>query len=248
MNMKMNYLKFNFWVVVVLMGMCLFVVCSDDNSGEGGGNGDSEEVIVNNGILKGSVDGLKIVILIKGYNFFFDGEYIVKVGFILKIGEGVIISVKSDDVIIDYIFVEQGVKIEVVGIVFVLIVMIVDIKELGVWGGIYICGKVLINIGLIGKLEVGDVVYGGFDLVDNLGILKYICLEYVGYKFIMEKECNGFIFYGVGNGMIFEYFEVYKGIDDGFEWFGGMVNVKYLVLVSNSDDLFDWIEGWSGKG
>lgn len=59
MNMKTNYLKLNSWAVAALMGMCSLAACSDDNSGEGGGNGDSEEVIANNGTLKGSVDGSK---------------------------------------------------------------------------------------------------------------------------------------------------------------------------------------------
>ena len=63
MNMKTNYLKLNSWAVAALMGMCSLAACSDDNSGEGGGNGDSEEVIANNGTLKGSVDGSKTVIL-----------------------------------------------------------------------------------------------------------------------------------------------------------------------------------------
>lgn len=65
MNMKTNYLKLNSWAVAALMGMCSLAACSDDNSGEGGGNGDSEEVIANNGTLKGSVDGSKTVILTK---------------------------------------------------------------------------------------------------------------------------------------------------------------------------------------
>ena len=85
MNMKTNYLKLNSWAVAALMGMCSLAACSDDNSGEGGGNGDSEEVIANNGTLKGSVDGSKTVILTKGYNFSLDGEYIVKAGSTLKI-------------------------------------------------------------------------------------------------------------------------------------------------------------------
>ena len=75
MNMKTNYLKLNSWAVAALMGMCSLAACSDDNSGEGGGNGDSEEVIANNGTLKGSVDGSKTVIMTKGYNFALDGEY-----------------------------------------------------------------------------------------------------------------------------------------------------------------------------
>ena len=131
MNMKTNYLKLNSWAVAALMGMCSLAACSDDNSGEGGGNGDSEEVIANNGTLKGSVDGSKTVILTKGYNFSLDGEYIVKAGSTLKIGEGVTISAKSDDATIDYILVEQGAKIEAVGTASAPIVMTADTKEPG---------------------------------------------------------------------------------------------------------------------
>ena len=36
--------------------------------------------------------------------------------------------------------------------------------------------------------------------------------------------------------------------EDGFEFFGGSVNVSNLVAVSCSDDSFDWTEGWNGKG
>lgn len=152
MNMKTNYLKLNSWAVAALMGMCSLAACSDDNSGEGGGNGDSEEVIANNGTLKGSVDGSKTVILTKGYNFSLDGEYIVKAGSTLKIGEGVTISAKSDDATIDYILVEQGAKIEAVGTASAPIVMTADTKEPGAWGGIHICGKAPINIGSTGKI------------------------------------------------------------------------------------------------
>ena len=38
------------------------------------------------------------------------------------------------------------------------------------------------------------------------------------------------------------------GADDGFEFFGGSVNVKYLVATDCEDDSFDWTEGWNGKG
>lgn len=134
------------------------------------------------------------------------------------------------------------------GIVLVLTATIVDIKELGVRGGTYTRGKVLTNTGLIGKLEAGDVVHGGLDLVDNLGTSKHTCSEHVGHKPIMEKERNGPIPHGAGNGMISEHSEVHKGIDDGPERPGGMANVKHSALASNSDDLPDRIEGRSGKG
>ena len=54
--------------------------------------------------------------------------------------------------------------------------------------------------------------------------------------------------YGVGSGTSIEYIQVYKGSDDGFEWFGGTVNAKYLVSTHSEDDSFDWTEGWIGKG
>ena len=41
---------------------------------------------------------------------------------------------------------------------------------------------------------------------------------------------------GVGSGTVIEYVEVYNNQDDGFEWFGGTVNTKYLVSAFNGDD------------
>ena len=89
---------------------------------------------------------------------------------------------------------------------------------------------------------------GGNDDADNSGTLQYIRLEYTGFAFDEEHEANGISFYGVGNGTIVDHCQAYKGSDDGFEFFGGSVNVSNLVAVSCSDDSFDWTEGWNGKG
>lgn len=105
-----------------------------------------------------------------------------------------------------------------------------------------------VKAGAQSKSEIGDTLYGGNDPADNSGILSYIRLEYTGYAFSEEREANGFTFYGVGNGTVVDHLQSYKGSDDGFEWFGGTVNVKYLVATDNSDDSFDWTEGWCGMG
>lgn len=78
--------------------------------------------------------------------------------------------------------------------------------------------------------------------------MQYIRLEYTGFAFDEEHEANGISFYGVGNGTIVDHCEAYKGSDDGFEFFGGSVNVSNMVVISCSDDSFDWTEGWNGKG
>lgn len=46
---------------------------------------------------------------------------------------------------------------------------------------------------------------------------------------------------------IVDYILVEQGGDDGFEFFGGTVNISHAVATSRSDDSFDWTEGWSGR-
>ena len=44
-----------------------------------------------------------------------------------------------------------------------------------------------------------------------------------------------------------DHIESYASGDDGFEFFGGTVNTKYLVSAFCSDDAFDWDQGFNGK-
>ena len=32
------------------------------------------------------------------------------------------------------------------------------------------------------------------------------------------------------------------------KFFGGSVNIKYVMVNQAEDDSFDWVEGWNGKG
>ena len=60
------------------------------------------------------------------------------------------------------------------------------------------------------------------------------------------NEINGVSLGGVGRGTTMEYVEVFNNYDDGFEFFGGTVNTKYLVSAFNGDDAFDYDEGFRG--
>lgn len=225
--------------------MSLLTACSDDNN-ENGDNGENGNEIENGATLKGTITS--DVTLAAGNTYKLSGEYIVEAGATLNIEEGVkIVSVYDD--IVDYILVKQGAKINAVGTPDKPIVMTSEKEEAGAWGGIHICGRAHTNAeGGKGSSEIGGATYGGNDDADNSGTLQYIRLEYTGYAFDEEHEANGISFYGVGNGTIVDHCEAYKGSDDGFEFFGGSVNVSNLVAVSCSDDSFDWTEGWNGKG
>lgn len=225
-------------------------VSADNNWTEGwirtSGNGDETSANVVE-TLKGTLTTNKTLEANKVYAL--SGDYIVKTGATLTIQEGVKIVAMTDDESVDYILVQQGAKIEAVGTKENPIIMTSDKKESGAWGGLHICGKAHTNAeGGTGKSEIGDAAYGGSADNDNSGTLKYIRLENTGYALDSEHEANGISFYGVGNGTTVEYVQAYNGSDDGFEFFGGSVDVKHMVVTNCSDDSFDWTEGWNGRG
>ncbi|HKS05811.1 MAG TPA: hypothetical protein VJR92_05825 [Gemmatimonadaceae bacterium] len=133
----------------------------------------------------------------------------------------------------------------------------------GCWGGITILGNASLNDGALTSpsipsrgsaggcreksAEGGAGLYGGCNDNDDSGIIRYVRVEYAGFRFTPENELNGLALNGVGRGTIVDFVQVHAGLDDGIEMFGGTVNLKHLVLTANSDDSFDYTEGWSGK-
>lgn len=237
--MKKNW---KFATMALIAGMSLLTVsCSDDTPANenGGDNGGNEETYV---LDKDITENLTLE---TGKSYTLNGGIHVKPGVTLTIQPGVTLTAKYDDKV-DYILVEQGAKIDAQGTASQPIIMTSEKKEPGAWGGLHICGYAHTNNGT-GSSEIGNAAYGGSDDSDNSGILRYIRLEYTGYAFDEEHEANGVSFYGVGNGTTVEHLQAYMGSDDGFEFFGGSVNVKYLVATDCSDDSFDWTEGWNGK-
>lgn len=242
----MKATKWKSYSLALMAGMSVLTACSSDDNNDNGGNGNNGNgnEIENGTTLKGTITS--DVTLTAGSTYKLSGEYIVEDGATLNIEAGVkIISIYDD--IVDYILVKQGGKINAVGTSSAPIVMTSEKEEPGAWGGIHICGKAHTNAeGGKGSSEIGGATYGGNDDADNSGTLKYVRVEYSGYAFDSEHEANGITFYGVGNGTTVEYCQAYKGSDDGFEFFGGSVNVSNLVSVSCCDDSFDWTEGWNG--
>lgn len=239
--MKKSFTKIGFYLLVVFAVAGLATGCGSDDDDTPAPPAPEELV------LSGSLSSEKT--LLTGYTYKLDKGYHVKSGGNLIIRKGVIIEAQENSDDSDYILIEQGGRITAEGTKDQPIVMTSKTKAPGAWGGIHICGKAPINLnGGSGKSEIGDANYGGNVDNDNSGIMRYVRLEYTGFAFNPDKESNGLTMYGVGSGTTIEYIQVYKGADDGFEWFGGTVNSKYLVSTGSEDDSFDWTEGWIGKG
>ena len=97
-------------------------------------------------------------------------------------------------------------------------------------GGLHICGYAHTNAGTEPNQKLVTLLGGSVEN-DNSGNTSLHPFEYTGYKLQRRERSNGVSFYGVGNGTTVEYLQAYKGSDDGFEFFGGSVNVKYLVAT-----------------
>ncbi len=239
--------------LAVLSLATLTTSCSSDDSNNNDG-GDSTFVVDRNN-LTGTINDGEVVLESGTYKL--TGKLIVGNNATLIIRPGVKIEATqlaaNQFEEVRYIAVAQGGKIDVQGTASNPVVMTAEEQRPSAWGGLVICGRAPINKGATASAEVSDLTYGGTDANDNSGSIKYLRIEYSGYSYNSDKEFNGLSFFGVGKGTSVEYVQIYEGSDDGFEWFGGTVDAKYLVVTNKNatnvgDDLFDWTEGWNGNG
>ncbi len=137
------------------------------------------------------------------------------------------------------------------------------------WGGIVIMGKALVNgsdcstcpgkdvaaaeagtqRAIEGDLDnpSGDGLYGGNDDNHNSGVLSYVRIEFAGTVISPGNEINGLTMGGVGRATKIDHIQTSFVNDDGFEWFGGNVDAKYLISFRNIDDDYDTDFGYTGR-
>ena len=125
-----------------------------------------------------------------------------------------------------------------------------ELPQRGTWGGLIILGKAPINQaggqsfveGLVG------VPFGGNNADDNSGVLTYVRIWFGGRSIGQDNEINGLTLGGVGRGTTIEHIEVAWNLDDGIEFFGGTVDIKYCNILFVGDDAFDTDLGYTGRG
>ncbi len=123
------------------------------------------------------------------------------------------------------------------------------------WGGLILLGRATTNQPTTENQIEGipntlNARFGGNDDNDNSGVLRYVSVRHGGFSIsgVSGDEINGVTFGAVGRGTVVEHVEVFANFDDGYEFFGGTVEAKYLVAAFCGDDAFDWDMGFRGKG
>ena len=129
-----------------------------------------------------------------------------------------------------------------------------EATDRGLWGGLIILGNGTLGARTaetrVEGIPEGEAraLFGGTDDADNSGVLRYVSIRHGGAELSPGDEINGLTLGGVGSGTTIEHIEVIANSDDGIEFFGGAVNVKFATVSFSGDDSFDWDLGWQGKG
>jgi hypothetical protein len=220
---------------------------------------ESPDLVRPDSVLRGDITGTVVLRRTKiygldGYVFISGGgKLVVEPGTIVvgdTVGQNSAICVNRGGVII-----AQGTKAD--PIIFTSSAAVGQ-RARGDWGGILICGKARTNHpGGSAALEGGIADptdgpnargwFGGNDDNDSSGVLEYCRIEFAGIAVAPNSELNSLTMGAVGRRTRINYVQVSYGNDDGFEWFGGTVNHKYLISYGVLDDDFDSDNGYTGK-
>ncbi len=188
--------------------------------------------------------------------YFLKGQVFIPTGVTLTIPAGTVI--KGDKATKATLIVQPGGKLIANGTVDKPIVFTsaqgIGERDRGDWGGVVMLGNAFVNQTALPKIEgiqpdqsFGNITSPTTNANENSGSLKYVRIEYAGIELTPNNETNSLTMGGIGSGTTVEYVQVSFGGDDGYEWFGGTVNAKYLVSHSTWDDDFDTDFGWSGN-
>lgn len=223
-----------------------FSACSDNSTGNGGGD-DQPDFIVLTGNLPTQT-------LTANNRYLLRGQVFVRDGSVLTIEPGTVIF--GDKRTRATLVIDKGGQIIADGtrenpIVFTS-AQEPGVRDRGDWGGLVILGRANVNQpapaieGITPEVFFGTTHSNQFD-DESSGILRFVRVEFGGIELSPNNETNSITMGGVGRGTVMEYNMVSFGGDDGFEWFGGTVNGRYLVSHAMWDDDFDCDYGWSGN-
>lgn len=235
------------WLRLALVPLALstLIACEDDPTDPDPGPPQQTDVV-----LAGAITGERI--LSADTTYILQGTVTVDDAGVLRIPAGTLIlgDVNAPPTVL---IVRQGGQIYAEGTADAPIVFTSSNppgqRARGDWGGIVINGRSLCNYpaeDCVGEGNSGT--YGGDQLDDNSGVMTYVRIEYAGYEVSSGNELNALTLNGVGSGTTLHHIQAHFGSDDGIEFFGGTVDLKYALVTGASDDSFDYSTGWRGRG
>jgi hypothetical protein len=125
-----------------------------------------------------------------------------------------------------------------------------DDSSQGQWGGVVLLGR-----GVTTDCNAGSVAtntcerdtegsadlarFGGTNNAYNAGRMSFVQIRYSGFVLGANRELQGLTTEAIGTGTILNNIQSHNSSDDGAEFFGGAINMKYYIATGADDDSLD---------
>jgi hypothetical protein len=120
----------------------------------------------------------------------------------------------------------------------------------GQWGGVVLMGRAPTTDCAVGTVAANSCErntegaadlarFGGTNSADNSGRISFAQIRYSGFVLGANSELQALTLEGVGSGTVLNNIQSHNSSDDGAEFFGGVVNMKYYVATGADDDSLD---------
>jgi hypothetical protein len=125
-----------------------------------------------------------------------------------------------------------------------------DDTSQGQWGGVVLLGRAPTtdcNVGTVAGNScerdtegAADLArYGGANPADNSGRMSFVQIRYSGFVLGAGRELQALTTQSIGSGTVLNNIQSHNSSDDGAEFFGGVVNMKYYIATGADDDSLD---------
>ncbi len=122
----------------------------------------------------------------------------------------------------------------------------------GQWGGVVLLGRAQTTDCAAAAATPGTVacerdtegsiapaLYGGANNTESSGRMSFVQIRFSGFILSNNVELQSLTTEAVGSGTVLDHIQSFNSSDDGAEFFGGRVNMKYYVSVGAEDDNLD---------
>ncbi len=122
----------------------------------------------------------------------------------------------------------------------------------GQWGGVVLMGRGQITDCAAAAAQPGTTacerqtegaidpaVYGGANNTESSGRMSFVQIRYSGFILSANSELQALTTEGTGSGTVLNNIQTFNSSDDGAEFFGGRVNMRYFISVGAEDDNLD---------
>ncbi|WP_374136216.1 hypothetical protein, partial [Sphingomonas sp.] len=86
---------------------------------------------------------------------------------------------------------------------------------------------------------IDPAVYGGANNTESSGRISFVQIRYSGFVLSGNSELQSLTTSSIGSGTVLNNIMSYNSSDDGAEFFGGRVNMRFFISVGAEDDNLD---------